>query len=285
MTELKSDIIESPKNEEAWEIVLFENELHALKKEIPSLIIAPSKLLTIEKKEDVIFLLSLRKEGLEIDGINPNCTEIDQDKVKKYFLDMSPIQVYNFRNTIDPKAKKLKKRKYATDNFQKLMKITELIDIKIPRSDVIDSISKTLLDNGNVISVSELAKIDYSREDFFAKITEEESEFKPFAISDTGALGISQHVNYKEKFNPFNWEESIKYKIDLIQDDFRHYGDIKKTIIAYNRGRGYVDRMISEYGEKWYEEMGKDKYGREGCAFWEKIRKKDEEDETKSEEK
>jgi len=226
-------------------------------------------IISITNPKDQAFLASLKE--LKIDGIDLSSSKIDQEKLQTFFLNLTPTQVYNFRNKIDPVRKR--KNKYETKNFRKLMGISKLNRIKIPSVEIKKCISEILKKNKSVIPLSELNKIGYSnQEDFFKKITEKESHFRPFAISSTGALGIAQHTDYRMKnFNPFDWKLSIEGKIKQIQADFKYFGDIKKTIVAYNRGRGYVKKMVRENGNKWYATMKYSKYGKEGYNYLKKI--------------
>jgi hypothetical protein len=226
-----------------------------------------------EKEAHDQLLQKLNKMGLKIDGLDPKGFEkLDKEKVRTFLLEMKPREVYEFRKAIDKGGKK-----YSTDNFRELMKITGLKNEKISVADTYNFIKETLQKQGSVFSAEEVKKIGFASEaQVFQKILRIESGFKPFAVSNTGALGIAQMTsqNYAKKgFNPFDWKKSIEHQIDHFRADYQRFGDIEKAIVAYNRGGGYVSKMSKLHGPNWHFKMKGDEYGQQGYAYLEKMEK------------
>jgi len=225
----------------------------------------------VEGKAREELLSKLQKMGLQIDGLDPqDFKNLDKEKVKTFFTSMTPREVYEFRKTIDKGGKK-----YSTVNFRQLMKVTGLDQIEISGDEASQYITEALKKNGSVFPADQVQKLGFKTEaDIFKKILEKESGFKPFAISGTGALGIAQMTsqNYvKKNFNPFDWKKSIEFQIDHLKTDFQRFGDIEKTIVAYNRGGGYVSKMSKMHGPNWHNAMARDKYGKEGYDYLNKV--------------
>ncbi len=235
-----------------------------------------------EKKTYGKLLEKLNKMGLKIDGLDPqDFAKLDKEKVKNFFLEMSPAEVYEFRKEIDRGGKK-----YSTVNFRALMKITGLDKETVSEAKTLRFIQKTLEGN-SVFPASEVSKIGLGSEArVFQKILRIESAFKPFAVSGTGALGIAQmtSLNYKPKnFNPFDWQKSIKSQIEHFRAEYQRFGDIEKAIVAYNRGGGYVSKMSRLHGLNWHFKMNGTEYGQQGYDYLRKMETLRDEDKEKME--
>ena len=91
-----------------------------------------------------------------------------------------------------------------------------------------------------------------------------ESGFDPEAVSDVGAIGLTQiteetfswikskmcdkDTEYRDLFEP---ETSIKYGAYLISRSLCRYGrDVSTAAAAYHSGWGTVDRLLSENNEE-----------------------------------
>ncbi len=226
----------------------------------------------VEQKAGEELLFKLQKMGLKIDGLDPqDFKNLDKEKVKGFFLSMSPSEVYEFRKTIDKGGKK-----YSTVNFRELMKLTGLDKIKISPSETSQYIRESLKKNGSVFPIEQVQRLGFrSEEEVFQSILKNESAFKPFAVSHTGALGIAQMTsqNYvKKNFNPFDWKKGIDFQIAHLKDDYQRFGNIEKAVVAYNRGGGYVSKMSKLHGGNWHAAMSSDGYGKEGYNYLNKVR-------------
>lgn len=176
-----------------------------------------------------------------------------------YIRALSPKDVWVFRKNLDNPNKQ---NKYSAKLFQKLIKTTGLYDIRYSPSEIRLFVEKSLRSRGyneNNLLFSKTKKPKPTTfEDevlWIMALLRQESDFRPFNVSWTGALGLSQMTkgNYEGgalngAFNPFRDPiQSITKTIIHLEDNVERVNNktFKNIITAYNRGAGGVNKGLS----------------------------------------
>lgn len=119
----------------------------------------------------------------------------------------------------------------------------------------------------------EAAKYDRISEQLVLAITQQESSFNSYAISEAGAMGLMQLTEIhwgKGQFNPFEPEQNIKAGVSYLNDMLDMFkGDMYKAVAAYNTGPTNLRGVIRRYGDKWKRHLNSEtsKYLRDLDAF------------------
>jgi len=190
------------------------------------------------------------------------------------------------------------RRAVGAKNFKDFLIERKVYNQRISKKDIYKKVSSEL-ENSKLFSV--LGSFEDRAELISALIFHESDGGRIFAVSPSGCLGLGQFTakNYlKYGLNPFNPDESIKYVVRHLEEKSKFFGNdlesIKKTVVAYNRGEGFVldaIRSAKNAGRdaQWYERLSESgiaiqkgatgenyssEYIKEGAEYWGSVNAK-----------
>ena len=92
-----------------------------------------------------------------------------------------------------------------------------------------------------------------------------ESEYRPWAVSTSGAAGIWQFMANSIGGYGLRIDDMVDERRDFwkasdaalrkLQDNYQHFGDWLLALAAYNSGRGFMDRLIASTGIRDYWQL------------------------------
>jgi len=198
------------------------------------------------------------KNGLNLD-------KVDQMQI----MDMSAREIWQLRKKLGPARLKKTFEKMGYDK------------IVLSKEKIFQRVANELKMTGKVFDNKMLKSSGFMSEaKLISSLLWQESRGKIFAVSHSGCLGLAQmsSSNYLKRwnFNPFDPDKAIKHCLEHLRVDYKRFGKtkngIEKTIVAYNRGGGYVNKMTKKHGNNWHSAMKHAKYGKEGYDYLNKIK-------------
>ncbi len=91
-------------------------------------------------------------------------------------------------------------------------------------------------------------------EDLFLRLVRTESNFRPTAKSNKGAIGLAQLMPYTARnlgVNPHDPKENLEGGARYLSQQYRRFGDWRLALAAYNAGPGAVEQYhgVPPYAE------------------------------------
>lgn len=85
-----------------------------------------------------------------------------------------------------------------------------------------------------------------------ARQAQQESYYRPDAVSPAGAIGIMQIIpKWHPDVNPNDPFDSIDYAGRYMRENYNRFGDWEKALAAYNWGPTALSKAINNYGYDW----------------------------------
>jgi|GEM_PF-5082340 len=176
--------------------------------------------------------IEMERGLLNVSGGAVDITSLPEETqaLAKKMQEMSPRQVFDMRKQMGAKG------------FKQFMRTKGLLNAKLSKGEVEGYAASAIEKDGDIFPGR--SKADQIK--LLTSLLKHESDWRPFNVSPTGALGIGQMIkaNYVNKwnFNPLNPEIAIRYAAEHLRLDRRSLGSDEYAITAYNRGAGYVRR-------------------------------------------